>query len=263
MAVRQPKWRSFLALNGQQKLSTHASKLVNGEDNTAVIPELNVGRDLHATPEPKKRKRTDEEIAQRKAKKIRNKGKEAQEWKQLSEDHQKKSVSEQADNAVTEPTASLSSSNSNAEDKSEAKKPDAALLSTKAKEIAKAQREEKLHEKHKPSEKAQTDTGRSAQSEDKANQVLQYLDEYQAHIDTGSGWKFKKQHQNWIVKHLYSYPWKSDDLVIGYLKTVKGNARQRLIDEAKKIGQVTGDDEIAHSEDVVRRAKGVMSALTE
>jgi len=265
MAVRQPKWRSFLALNGQQKLSTEANKVVNGKENTTEIPDVKVARDIHATPEPKKRKRTDEEIVQRKAKKIRKKSKETQEWKQLSEDHKKTLALEHADEAGIEPTVSQPSSTSNAKDDSEGTKSNfgTALLSTKAKEIARAQREEKLNERKKQSKNKQTETGRSAQSEDKAKQVLEYLDEYQAHIDSGSGWKFKKQLQNWIVRHLYSYPWKSDDLVIGYLKTAQGNARQRLIDEAKKIVQATGEDETAHSEDVVCRAKGVMDALTE
>jgi WKF domain len=90
------------------------------------------------------------------------------------------------------------------------------------------------------------------------NQVLEYLDQYRLHIESGSIWKFKKKHQNWIMRHLYSFPWKSDDLVILYLKTVQGQARKRLIEGAKEV--IAGKDE-ADGETVVLRAEKILQAL--
>jgi hypothetical protein len=152
---------------------------------------------------------------------------------------------------VTEPDQSTSTSKA---------KPDAALLSTKAKEIAKARREEKLQEKQQTPKKQRTE---ASLSDKKADQVVEYLEEYRAHVASGAEWKFKKQHQNWIIKHLYSYLWKSDDIVVAYLKTVKGHARDRLVADAKEVVRLAVEDEKAHGPDVVQRAQSVITALSE
>ena len=256
--VLQPKWRKLLALQGEDKQSPHTNEAANGAGSLAAVPDgvAKNATEIHAPSEPKKRKRTEEEIAQRKAKKIKKKGKETQEWNQLSEDHQKQLAAEQTNETGQDPPAPQVSSES--ADGSQSK-PSAALLSTKAK----TQREEKVRERQIQSKATKKESAESAASQEKANQVLEYLDEYQAHVDSGSEWKFKKQHQNWIVKHLYTYPWKNDDLVIGYLKTVQGKARQRLIDEAKKVFGDAGEDEQSHSEDAVRRAEGIIKSLSE
>jgi hypothetical protein len=120
-----------------------------------------------------------------------------------------------------------------------------------------------MHERQERSKETRKESARLGGSGEKANQVLEYLDEYQAHVDSGSEWKFKKQHQNWIVKHLYSYAWKRDDLVIGYLKTVQGKARQRLIDEAKQVVRVTEEERKTDSEAAVQRAQGIIGALSD
>jgi len=260
--VLQPKWRKLVALKGEEKQPGDTIKAEDKTKAAVVVPDgrLKNTPDAHAPPEPKKRKRTEEEIAQRKAKKIKKKGKETQEWNQLSEDHQKQLAAEQAKEEGEEATPPQVSSESTNGAQS---KPDGALLSTKAKEIAKAQREERLQERQKRPKATRTENADPGKSVEKANQVLQYLDEYHEHVNSGAEWKFRKQHQNWIVKHLYIYSWKSDDLVIGYLKTVQGKARQRLIDEAEKIVRDNGEDETRHDQDAFRRAEGIIRALSE
>ena len=92
----------------------------------------------------------------------------------------------------------------------------------------------------------------------KSSQVIEYLEQYQAHLDSGSDWKFKKQHQNWIVKHLYSCPWKSDEQVIRYVRTIQGQARERLIARAKKVKDGKKEE---YGEDVIHRAEQVLISL--
>jgi hypothetical protein len=255
--LHQPKWRKFLSLKGEPAVliddppsSSQIEEpvpLTNASKNESTVVDA-------ATP-PKKRKRTEEEIASRKAKKLKSKNKEGQEWKQLTDDHENQQVAQSKAESNEEPSEIQVGENTKLT--TDNSKADAALLSTKAKEIAKARRDEKLKEKQKKPEKS---VAESRDSDKKASRVLEYLDEYQVHVDTGSGWKFKKQHQNWIVKHLYSYPWKSDELVIRYLKTVQGQARKRLIEEANKVKD---EKEGPHGERVIRTAENVISALEE
>ena len=87
---------------------------------------------------------------------------------------------------------------------------------------------------------------------------MEYLEQYQAHLDSGCVWKFKKQHQNWIVKHLYTFPWKNDELVIRYLKSVQGSARERLVTTAREVKE---EKEGVHGEDAMRRAENIIVAL--
>lgn len=246
-------------MKGEEKQSADTDKPVTGTASTAVVPDglsKSVPR-INATTTPKKRKRTEDEIAQRKAKKLKKKGKESQEWNQLSEDRRKQLADEQANENGKEISAEVILESTDGSKSVHSP----ALLSRKAKEIAKAQREEKVHERQKQSKATQKQSKGSGGSDEKANQVLEYLDEYQAHINSGAEWKFKKQHQNWIVKHLYAYPWKNDEVVIGYLKSVQGKARQRLIDEAEQMVRETGEDKKEDSEEIVRRAVGIIQAL--
>ena len=247
-------------MKGEEKPPGDTIKAEDKKKATVVVPDgrLKNAPDAHAPPEPKKRKRTEEEIAQRKAKKIKKKGKETQEWNQLSEDHEKQLAAEQAKEEGEEAAPPQVSSES-----TNVAQSNGALLSTKAREIAKAQREERLHERQKRPKATRTENADPGKSVEKSNQVLRYLDEYHEHVNSGAEWKFRKQHQNWIVKHLHIYPWKSDDLVIGYLKTVQGKARQRLIDEAEKIVRENGEDETRHDQDAFRRAEGIIRALGE
>lgn len=263
VTLNQPKWRKFLSLKGESNNSLLVASAANGVSATDV-PIANP----QATVEtPKKRKRSEEEIARRKAKKIKSKGKESQEWKQLSEDHEKTLATAQnkedqaaaTESIFEETTSPLPVDQTESAQASKAQL-DAVLLSTKAKEIAKARREEKLQEKEKPPKKPVKD---ASMSDKKADQVLEYLEDYRTHLDSGSEWKFKKQHQNWIVKHLYSYAWKDDGPVVGYLKTVQGKARERLVADAHEIVRQVGGDEKAHGEDVVKRAKNVIKALRD
>jgi hypothetical protein len=266
MAVlNQPKWRKFLALKGEENKPVDRNQVLNGSKQE-VVGDNAPSKKAVVEVAPKKRKRTEEEIAQRKAKKLKSKGKETKEWNQLSEDHQKNAEAEQKVDEKKSTAVENDSTSRETQDKKNAStsKPDAALLSTKAKEIAKVQRDEKLQDKKPPQKKRPNKREREALAlEKKAEQVVEYLERYQAHVDSGSEWKFKKQHQNWIVKHLYKYPWKSNDLVIGYLKTVQGRSRERLVTDAKEVVRLVSEDEKAYSEDAVRRAQGVIEALKE
>ena len=261
VALNEPKWRKFLSLKRQRNI---IHETIGG----AGSKELNVVRNGDSenqsaaddTSPTKKRKRSEEEIVLRKAKKLKSKNKEGRSWEQLSEEHRAQSSAKTRENEK----------GANAEDPEpivdqlleSAKTPasDAAsptLLASKAKEIAKARKKEKLQEKQKRGEQPSQDTSKL---EPKTSQILQYLEEYRSHINSGSEWKFKKQHQNWIVKNLYTYAWESDDLVITYLKSVKGQARQRLALGAKEL---TDDKEGEHGEEVIRRAERVLRALGE
>jgi WKF domain len=263
VTLNKPKWKKFLSLKGQSNNSSIVASVENGA-SAADVPTANPQPTVET---PKKRKRSEEEIARRKAKKIKSKGKESQEWKQLSEDHEKTLSAAQntehqtvATESTSEETKSPPPTDQTESAQASKAQLEAALLSTKAKEIAKARRDEKLQEKEKPLKKPVKDV---SLSDKKADQVLQYLEDYRAHVDSGSKWKFKKQHQNWIVKHLYSYAWKDNGPVVGYLKTVLGKARERLVADANEIVRQVGEDEKAHGEDVVKRAHNVIKALSE
>lgn len=264
-ALNQPKWRKFLSLKGEENKPAGTNTIPNGKK--LEVSDNAAPKNTPAEPTPRKRKRTEEEIALRKAKKLKSKGKEAPEWKQLSDDHQRNVEAEQKPREEANPTAVENVAESKDTDEntnSQNLKPDAALLSLKAKKIARSQREEKLQDKKQPQKKRPSKREKEALAlEKKAEQVQEYLEGYQKHVDSGDEWKFKKQHQNWIVKHLYKHSWKSDDLVIGYLKTVQGNVRERLIADAQEVVRLAGEDEKAYSEDIVRRAQSVIQALKE
>src|SRR5579859_1792936 len=241
--LNQPKWKKFLPSKGGAPINTNG---VVKTDGMSGGKERKSKGAVEKAETPKKRKRTEEEIAVRKAKKLKLKGKESQEWKQLSEEHQKSKDNDGDKDNDGEATKST-------ENEVSAEIPDAALLSVKAKEIAKARREEKQQEKQQQKKKAPE----KAASDRKSADVLEYLESYRAHIDSGTDWKFKKQHQNWIVKNLYTYPWKSDELVISYLKTVQGKARERLVEDAREVVKSAETDYRKYEQSPVERAQEV------
>jgi hypothetical protein len=269
VVLNQPKWKKFLSLKRQRNIINEAMSNEDGKESN--VPQIDASEKQATVVETplKKRKRSDEEIALRKAKKLKSKNKEGQEWKQLSEEHTSQLSAKPSEDEKTANGEKIANGGKLANDeptesnsRESAKTPmsDAAatpLLATKAKEIAKARREEKLQEKQKRAKQSNQDT---SDVDPKPGQVLQYLEEYRSHIKSGSEWKFKKQHQKWIVKNLYSYAWESDDLLIPYLKSVKGQARQRLALEAK---QLIDDKEEEYGEDVIGRAERVLKALGE
>jgi hypothetical protein len=255
----QPKWRKLLFLKREPK--TSEPKPVTNEVQADVSHSEIESKNGETLPPIKKRTRSEEEIALRKAKKLKSKSRESQEWKELSGDHRTFVSSELA----TSDDSRLSSGQSgvNADRTSETvdtsiAKSNVVLLSTKAKEIAKARRDEKVQDKPKKTSKKRAKE--SAEFERKSSLVLEYIDRYGAHIDSGAPWKFKKQHQNWIVKHLYRFPWKNDELVIRYLGTVQGKVRDRLSADAKRILE---DSEGKYAESLIYRAKSVMQALNQ
>ncbi len=254
--LHQPKWRKFLSLKGEVHKPSDKSTLISDDKS---IPHANdkatESTAVDPVASPKKRKRTEEEIALRKAKKLKSKGKEVPEWKQLVDSHQNQQVTPLK--SESSPEHAESNLGEMSQDPKTDSKPEADLLSNKAKEIAKARRDEKLQEKQNRAKKQKVD---DSDMHRKSSQVIEYLEQYQAHLDSGSNWKFKKQHQNWIVKHLYSFPWKNDDLVIRYLKSVQGSARERLITTAREVKE---EKEEVHGEDAIRRAESIIVALDE
>lgn len=129
-----------------------------------------------------------------------------------------------------------------------------ALFANKAKEIVKARKEEKRKEKSTLSKASQkSDSGKG--TEKKANEVNEYLNEYDAHVTKGGDWKFKKQHQNWILKNLYNHPWENDGLLYQYLKTIEGQARDRLLAGAMAVTEAS---EGKFEEDALRRAQAIL-----
>lgn len=260
MAVlNQPKWRKFLSLKGEPKVKSY----INTVEEKRVEEESNSARTVSndnspATATPKKRKRTEEEIAQRKAKKLKSKGKEAQEWKKLEENQQAQLSTKEEKDETNPNQDEISEAPKATKPNTERPELNDELLSKKARGVSKARRGGEIQEKQQPQTKQNVKDQQNLDK--KAKQVLEYLDAYDKHVETGSEWKFKKQYQNWIVKHLYSYLWKSDDLLIRYLKTVQGGVRERIISEAKEVVK-SAEEKDDTTEVIVQRAKNVITAL--
>lgn len=249
MQLHQPNWRKFLSLKPDRNILRDDSYFVN-----AASPPVSAQVEEPPTPSSptKKRKRTDEEIAQRKEKKLRSKANGEKEWQSLSNGNSNPVIPVSPKGASNEKEGEEGEE----DDKAISQPASDALLSSKAKEIAKARREEKRKEKSAPTsnktpEKAIVGSG----DEKKANEVDEYLKEYDAHVNKGGEWKFKKQHQNWILKNLYTHAWKSDELLYQYLKSIQGQARERFVAGA---GEVTKAEEGKFTEDALRRAHAIL-----
>ena len=144
--LHQPKWRKFLSLKDEASKPNDMSILISDDKSIAHVNDTaKKSTAVDPVPSPKKRKRTEEEIALRKAKKLKSKGKEGQEWKQLVDSHQHQQVT--PSKAESSPEATESNTPENCEDAKKNSKSEAALLSNKAREIAKARRDEKLKAK--------------------------------------------------------------------------------------------------------------------
>ena len=250
MRLHQPNWRKYLSLNPGRTIVRDDSYFVNGLHSSPFVPV----EELPAASSPtNKRKRTDEEIARRKEKKLRSKANKSPQRNGLSNGYTVQHSTELAD---------VGSNQKRSEDITEgdaeaALEPQSfdALLSKKAKEIAKARRDETRNERSTPDKVSQkSDSGSGL--ERKANEVLKYLKQYHEHVTKGREWKFKKQHQNWILKNLYSYAWKSDALVYQYLKTIQGQAKERLVADAKEVTEAADG---TYKEDALRRAQTILT----
>jgi len=252
-----PNWRKFISLKGELSPPKNFDEKATNDSSVSPAKVVNphAPSNVPENPPPaKKRKiRTEDEIAQRKIKKLKSKGKEDQEWKRLSETHAKEPKTTDK-SAVPELATEVAA---DSQESPGVTKTETTLLSAKAKEIKKARREEKLQQNQgqKTSKKDVANMNR------KAGEVLKYLTEYREHVDSDAPWKFKKQHQNWIVKHLYDYAWTDDDLLIKYLKTVQGKARERIIEDGRKIIDASEEDGNTTDEAVIRRAQSVIKAI--
>jgi hypothetical protein len=249
MQLHKPNWKKFLSLKPDRNVLRDDSYFAN-----ATSPAVSAQVDEPPTPSSptKKRKRTDEEIAQRKEKKLRSKANGEKEWQSLSNGNPNPSIPESTDGTSNEKEGE----DAEGDGKAISQPASDALLSSKAKEIAKARREEKRKEKSTPTQSKTPEKPTVASGDEKkANEVDEYLREYDAHVNKGSDWKFKKQHQNWILKNLYTHAWKSDELLYLYLKSIQGQARERFVAGAT---EVTKAEEGKFTEDALRRAHAIL-----
>jgi hypothetical protein len=104
VVLHRPNWRKFLSLKGESNLNEFGGQ----NDDEISSPKTNPSAPVHEpTSTKKKRKRSGEEIALRKAKKLKSKSKKSQEWKLLSDGHrtQLSSKSNGDGNGISEPVA--------------------------------------------------------------------------------------------------------------------------------------------------------------
>lgn len=52
-------------------------------------------------------------------------------------------------------------------------------------------------------------------------------------VNSKDQWKFSKQQQNWLLKHINLIPEEKEDVVFKYLETVQGGSKDRLVNDAK------------------------------
>merc|ERR1712062_458336 len=68
------------------------------------------------------------------------------------------------------------------------------------------------------------------------NDVLNYLKMWK-NCKSGSGWKFNKNTQSWILRHMYTILLVNKEmftLIVSYLDGLKGESRKRVLNEANK-----------------------------
>lgn len=89
------------------------------------------------------------------------------------------------------------------------------------KKIAKPPKRQKVKKSEKPKATHELDQ-------------LLYLRTYTESRDT---WKFSKQKQNWILKHLYdeAIAQEYDEVLLNYIDGLQGSAREWAVDDAKEI----------------------------
>ena len=79
LVLNQPKWQKFLSLKRQRNITNEP--ILNGDRKESNIPQIDASEKQSTvleTPPTKKRKRSEEEIALRKAKKLKSKKKDSQ-----------------------------------------------------------------------------------------------------------------------------------------------------------------------------------------
>lgn len=92
---------------------------------------------------------------------------------------------------------------------------------------------------------------------------LAYLRQY--HLDRDA-WKFSKQKQNWILRHIRDIPRDYEDALAAYLEGIQGGSRDRVVEDLHKV-VAKWNDLLAVAESKVmaelekrRRAKDMPSA---
>lgn len=53
-------------------------------------------------------------------------------------------------------------------------------------------------------------------------------------VNNREAWKFSKQQQNWLLKHVELIPEEKEDVVFAYLKTVQGGSKERLVKDTQE-----------------------------
>ncbi|KAF2207292.1 hypothetical protein CERZMDRAFT_115291 [Cercospora zeae-maydis SCOH1-5] len=100
--------------------------------------------------------------------------------------------------------------------------------------LAKAKQPKPKKEKKKTKESADTDISRSAESGDAPN-YLKYLEQF---TNDKSNWKFNKNRQNDLFKHVFDIdriPSKYIPSLVEYISTTQGQARIRIAQQAEEI----------------------------
>jgi len=249
--LHQPKWRKFLTLKGEQNKANgkaHTEE-IKGDTQTNDVP-LNSTNPV--SPKTKKRQRSAEEIAARKAKKLKSKAEKSHNSIEASVHNETRNLSSKDEE---ETHVDVGNSGDSVDEVSEVtgKGKDPALLAEKAREIAKKQREQKVQDRQDQKEPQVVE--KEEISDERVHQLFDYLHRY----EMGTGWKFKKAEQKWMEKHLYEFDWADKEVVIlKYIGNMRGFSRRRVMTNAKKIGEEGGEQ---HGEEVLAKARKVVQVL--
>jgi len=104
----------------------------------------------------------------------------------------------------------------------------------RCKHIEDAQR--KHTQKKNKTEEATTTASKSQQVVNDVSHVLRYISTWK-HRDSGSKWKFSKNKQSWILRHMYNVSLVNKSLfclIVEYLHGLKGENRKRIYNDAVK-----------------------------
>jgi hypothetical protein len=109
------------------------------------------------------------------------------------------------------------------------------------------------------------------------SQAIAYLQSYKAHKEgnANGGWKFNKNTQTWLIKHMYSadsIPKHTFSLLLEYMLGLEGKTRTRVLDEAaeralqykeyeKKLNLANGDAIDKERRKEYKRARQIIEAL--
>lgn len=62
-------------------------------------------------------------------------------------------------------------------------------------------------------------------------------------------WKFSKQKQNWVLKHVRDVPEDYEDFMVRYISTIEGGVRGRLVEDYKRVLEAANTKEESDKEE--------------